>query len=1208
MAVLSRSLCMLVCSLIVSACGGGGSSSSGDDGGPTGNNPTPSQIIANAQDYSITELKRAATRLIDTRYTGKKTTASLDVDLSQQVFKYLFDDAATETPYVAGENFTDQVDSNGNIDIAFSCYYQGTVRYKGKLNGAFQGNLAITYSNCAQADNGFPITGSVALTINTLTETSVNLTYYFDNLGWTYDDQFIKLTGYSDFISTGYTYSDNYAVENNQYVLFSIDDQQLLLDAELDITTIDYQDSVNLTGELFIGEKGKVAFSLEDVEGFPPYISSGNVLLSADKQVTFDFGSATDSNSDFIRYLEDNDGDGNYDVGAYFVDIYELLNGSVSTKQLVALAQMSIPPSVGSPYLSNYGDINTTTAIGVEAGYYSDPDNSNDELVVSYRWYINDQLVSNQSSNTLPPYLAVYGDSVRAAVVVSDGINSTESPSLYIYLQDAPAEIKISDIPEVMKSGDVVQFRVTSYDPDIDMDEAAGTLVAGPEGAVIDGYGWVTWNVPTEFLFPFQIYDFTFSLPNEGDGDAEKIVVPIEVESDVAMPITRSGITVPANNKSMHVGDFDGDGINEVLSTNSTSSVFLLEFKDDKYQQKWVYPFKLPTKGRIVQVLKANLDEDAQQEIVVVTENGVNVIDGLDKQATALFETTEYITFATLKDIDNDGIPEMAFLSSPETYSDGYELHVVSLNAPELELFTTNVGSAKQVEFANVDDDNNLELVVNNGRVYDAVTWENQWFSGTEFGDANIALGDFNGDGIAEIAGADRWGDVSIYSAVDKSQLSSFSNFNTCTLLSEDLNNDGTDELIVGDCQWGNITAYNLQGNQLAVLWAVNMQDHGSTSLMSGDSDNDGKLELHWGTGVSSSGKDSFIAADIEIDSATIKDSSNAVQLDNYSSAGWSNITENNEKAVFFIPSTQSGYQGSRIVTLDEDGSYSLSDEISSNWDGSRHAVTTDFNNDGFGDIFVPSTDLYDGAFSVIQLYDNSTIWQVTGDYDSTIGVIQANDLNADGYDDALYADGRVLNAIDIENQTIIANYTFDNYINDFASTRINNTAVVLVSFANKLSFLIRNGAVFSEKSFIEKSCRRMALFNFDNDAQLELACLEVDQYSSSSQTLVVYELNNNTFTEVARNLANSYIYDLVADPSTDENQNLFVTTSKRDRLYDNYDNLYQIKKMTSQGNVIWSSPGLVGEPSSYGLKVRMGSNQKLEFMLSTSQMMYWIK
>jgi hypothetical protein len=1129
----------------------------------------------------------------------------MGVEMAQRVFLSLFNDSTTEIPVVGDERFEDQLDSNGEIDISFACAYQGSVSYKGKLNSALQGNMTLKYSRCEQYGNGFALSGTMALSISNNTESSRDFTYYFDNLSWKIDEKLIKLSGYSQIVTELIANTFEYFFINDQQVLFTINDEQLLLDALLSVEEKGYETLFNLSGDLFMGDAGKVSFAIEDANGYPPYFSGGTMLLTGDKSSVFEF------EGPYIRYVQDNDNDDIYDVGTYFADANELLFGLASSKPLVAIANLSLPTQVSSPSLNYSETLDTTNPIQVSEGYYSDPDTDYEDLTVSYRWFINSLVVNDQTSNTLPPYLAVYGDDVSVSMVVSDGTNVVVGPELYIYLDDAPAQISVSNLPNVIMPGEFVQFTAEVSDPDVNTTNAASSLISGPSGATIDADGLVTWNVPTEFLFAFQWYEFAFGLADANGDITDVMTVPLKVESDKAFPIVRSGVEVPIYNKSMSVGDFDGDGLNEVLSTNSIASVFLLKHDENSYQQKWVYPFKIPTDGNIIQVLAVNIDDDASQEILVVTERGVSVINGIDSIATVLFSTTDYMKFMAVEDINNDGVLELAYLHSADDYfyNDNVLLNVVSFDNPETSLFSTNLSSARQIEFANVDNDENLELVSNNGLVYDAVTWENQWFSGTQFGNSNVTTGDYNGDGVAEIVGADNWGNITVYSAIDKSQLDSFDNFNTCTLHSADLDADGSDELLVGDCQWGNITAYKIINNKLTTLWTVDMQDHGSVSLVSGDSDNDGVLEVHWGTGISHSGEDSFITADVDGDSVSIKQDPLSVQLDQYFSAGWSNIIDNEERAVFFIPSTQSGYGGSRIATMDENGNYELSEEISSNWDGSRYAVTTDFNNDGFGDIFLPSADTYDGSFTALQLYDNSIHWQTTGNYDSTIGVIKAKDLNGDGYDDAIYADGVVLNAIDIENQTIIANYTFDSFIRDFSPLKLNNAPAVLVAFGERLSFLTSNGSVFSEQSFIEQTCIRIILFNYDTDDQMELLCLQGDDYSFTPQELVIFELNDFKFTEIARNSVSSNIIDIAIDPSTEQQQNLFITTQNDDG-YSYYDssNQYQIKKSNPQGLTIWSSPSLIGQPSPHGLKVRYDSQIGLEMMLSTNSMMYWIK
>ena len=1189
--------------IVLTACGGSSSSTSPNLPDPDISSPTPSEVILNASQHTETALKQAAESLISTRYSGLTSPAEMDVRLAQQAYQFLFNDSIFEIPNTANERVSDLADENGNVDVSIQCYYQGTVSYSGKLDSDSKGHLSLVYDNCEQSENGFGISGSVAIIINELSDVSLDLSYYYDNLYWAIDEKQASLTGFSSLkLSTNNI--GQVKTNNELNILFEIENsQQLHFNGQISINQQVYNSPLDITGELYIGDEGKISISMDEVFDFPPYLHSGKVNMEGNKRVSFDFDYLP-----YIRYVEDSNGDHVYDVGTYFSSLNDLLTVDASNKSLISLEGLSLPPYAGRPSQQYHSTFDTTTPIEIEPGSYSDPDTPDEQLQISYRWYVNGNIVEHQYSNVLPAYIAVYGDVLQVSMLVSDGGSSIESEKLSITLLDSPATIEAVNFPDIIRSGDNVQFSIQVIDPDYGATDIAATLISGPEGLVFEEGNLVTWNVASDFLFPIQSYDLVFGIPNEDGSISSQVDFKVEVQSNKTFPITRSGINVPLSNKSMSVGDFDGDGENEVLSTDSNNTVFLLEYYQGKYRQKWVYPFKFPSDGRILQVLSANVDQDDSLEIIVVTEKGMSLISDLESMATLVMSIDEHISFAAIKDLDQDDVMEIAFLYSDDSYGSDKQLNVVSFNTPNISIFSTNVSDAVQIEFGNVDNDSNLELVLNNGLVYDTQTWENQWFNGTTFGNRSVTIGDYNGDGIDEIAGANTWGNLAVYNAISKSQLDSFDNFNTCTLHSADVDNDGNDELLVGDCQWGAISTYKLNDNELSQLWSVDMQGHGSVSLASGDSDNDGLMELHWGTGISSSGEDKFITADVGEEGLVIKEAAITSQLDSYSSAGWSHLLNNEEHAVFFIPSTRSGYGGSKIVTFDESGNVDASEEISSNWDNSRFAVTSDFNNDGLGDIFLPSTNLYDGAFAAMQLVDNTIHWQTAGDYSSNIGLIKAIDFNGDGYDDAIYDDGRVLNAIDVFDQTIIANYTFNSNINDFVALRVDSTPTVVVSSGSKLHYLKVNGGVFSESSFIEHSCSMLELFNYDEDEELEVICLQ-GEGSYSTQEFVIYEFVDGSLTEVAREELTQRVIDIAVDPATSEKQNLYLTIQhgNSNSYWDN-NNKYHVQKTTSLGKSIWTGPALVGQPTEHGLKTRKTGSNTVELMLSTNQIMYWIR
>jgi hypothetical protein len=407
---------------------------------------------------------------------------------------------------------------------------------------------------------------------------------------------------------------------------------------------------------------------------------------------------------------------------------------------------------------------------------------------------------------------------------------------------------------------------------------------------------------------------------------------------------------------------------------------------------------------------------------------------------------------------------------------------------------------------------------------------------------------------------------------------------------------------VVGECQSGQLHAYNLNINTLSELWSVYIPYTGVSSLTVGDSDNDGEDELHWGSGTMSTGADSFHVADLGINTINIKPSTPTIQLDTFSSAGWSTITDNDEKAVFFVPQTASGYEGSRILTMAADGSYQLSEQISSNWDNSFHAVTTDYNHDGFGDLLLPTTEYYDGRMSVMQLFDYSFHWQSTISSQSDIGVIKAFDINQDGFEDAIYADGKVLKIVNIEDQSLIAQYSFESNITDFVIYE--NT--VIVARKDTVSVLTLNTYSLSEQSFINQRCQYLTLLNKDTDLQQELICIEGDHYENISN-IYTYEIDNLVLVEKSKKAFDRSIYGIAIDESTRNNQGYFVTVQKGQGYAGESDVSYHIEKHDANSNVVWRSPGLIGKPSEQGLKARYSSSNGTQLMLSTQKAMYMI-
>ncbi len=72
------------------------------------------------------------------------------------------------------------------------------------------------------------------------------------------------------------------------------------------------------------------------------------------------------------------------------------------------------------------------------------------------------------------------------------------------------------------------------------------------------------------------------------------------------------------------------------------------------------------------------------------------------------------------------------------------------------------------------------------------------------------------------------------------------------SMMVTDVTGDGVPEIIAGNNQWGDIYCYDAQTQ--AALWSIDNPEHGTTDVGVFDLDLDGRLEVFWGSGATSTG------------------------------------------------------------------------------------------------------------------------------------------------------------------------------------------------------------------------------------------------------------------------------------------------------------------------------------------------------------------
>ncbi|MCL4557208.1 MAG: putative Ig domain-containing protein [Deltaproteobacteria bacterium] len=109
----------------------------------------------------------------------------------------------------------------------------------------------------------------------------------------------------------------------------------------------------------------------------------------------------------------------------------------------------------------------------------------------SYKWYVNNAEVDDQTGDSFSCSAYRHGDVVRVTVVPSDGEQSGKGVSSgYIAIRDAPPVIVSSPPPAF--TGDTYSYQIAATD--IDGDPLTYRLESKPEGMTVSREGLIRWD------------------------------------------------------------------------------------------------------------------------------------------------------------------------------------------------------------------------------------------------------------------------------------------------------------------------------------------------------------------------------------------------------------------------------------------------------------------------------------------------------------------------------------------------------------------------------------------------------------------------------------------------------------------------------------------------------------------------------------------
>lgn len=418
----------------------------------------------------------------------------------------------------------------------------------------------------------------------------------------------------------------------------------------------------------------------------------------------------------------------------------------------------------------------------------------------------------------------------------------------------------------------------------------------------------------------------------------------------------------------LRVSDLDGDGIPEIIASASgggfgdnTFWYILRHTTDGTYDQV----YRSENYGvTIVRLTLADLTGDGKDDIIVALSDGtIHVYDAPTRQEIKTVKAAAPLSAMALGDIDGDGKREIIT-------SNGTGVFVYSV-AGELKWSLPNAGGTS-IAVGNVDGDPAFEIVTTThggkGYVIDGVSKTVEWEYVNGFG-AQVALGDLDADGMQEIVGASGWQKITIFDADRKTPVWEITTAQDIgTLLVADADGDGVPEIIYGDGQWGKIHAVDAQTRK--DKWSLNNPEHGVSGIALGDADLDGKVEVLWGAGGSSTGPDHLYITDPLTD--TIKWQSPDIDGP-LSALSVGDVDGDGEDEIVMVSNrSNSGYDegiififNARTHALKFHNKLGIMD-----WMGVRSVRIGDVDGDGKAEFIVTTANIYDG---VIQVYDGAT-------------------------------------------------------------------------------------------------------------------------------------------------------------------------------------------------------------------------------------------